>query len=83
MYKAPLQLVIFYKYLFFLTNGIQSPYGVLFGVYWELPIHSKQNLHYWKHNKCMFIVKYLFLYVLIKYCGKLPEDGYSALTCRS
>jgi len=31
----------------------------------------------------MLIVSYLFLYVLMKFCCKLPEDGDNAETCRS
>jgi len=37
----------------------------------------------WPHNKYMFIVNYLLLYVLIKFWCKLTEDGENAEKCRS
>ena len=34
-----------------------------------------QNLHYWHHNKSIFIVNYLLMYVLNDFWRKLFADG--------
>ena len=52
-------------------------------IYFIYTVILTNYLYYLHYKKCMFILNYLLLYVLMKFWCKISEDGDSAETCRS
>ena len=73
------------SYTAFSHTGKQIGLSLYWPLYIILHIFHKcnHNLNYWLHNKCMFIINYLLLYVSIELWCKISEDGDNAETCSS